>query len=135
MSVNLVFVSGYVGRDPTQYSEAATNINLGISEDYKKDGQWIKKTTWIKVVCFGPLAKKAMEKVRKGDYITVEGKLQTSHYEKDGQTIYETKIIARSLPDCHIKRFKESKAKTEEQDEFDMAMDAPAFDPNEPLPF
>lgn len=133
--VNKVFLSGYVGKDPYMPTEAVTSFNLGVTESYKSGTEWVENTNWFKVVCFGKLAKRAAEKVRKGDYLTVEGKLQTSTYEKNGQTISETKVVAISLPDAHIKRFRDTKQNQKSQDELDQALEAPTFDPDEELPF
>ncbi len=138
MSVNLVILQGHVGADPYVHSDKVAQFNLAVSESWKDEaGHWQERTTWAKVVCFGALAKKAAEKVRRGDFLTVEGKLRTDSYEdkKTGEQKTETKVVATALPDCHIRKHKETKAKTQAHDEFDQAMEQPSFDPNEELPF
>lgn len=137
MSVNYCVLQGHVGADPTVHGDKAAQFNLALSESWKDEkGEWQERTTWVTIVCFGKLVKKAAEKIRKGDFLTVEGKLQNDSYEKDGQKINRTKVVAISLPDCHIRKNRETKAKNQEQDAFDLAMnEPPKFDPNEEIPF
>jgi single-strand DNA-binding protein len=139
MSINTVIVQGYVVRDPEQPHPRITQFTLAVSDNYKDaQGHWQEKTTFVKVKCWDYLAKRAMEKIRKSDFITVDGKLQTEEYtNKDGRKVSETKVIAKALPDCHVKRHKETKAKTEQLNDLDQALeqDPPAWNPNEDISF
>ncbi len=138
MSVNLVLLQGYVAADPIQPHSTITQFTLAVNDSWKDDkGQWQERTDFVRVKCFGYLAKKAMEKIRKSDFITVEGKLQTEEYQnKEGRKVSETKVIARALPDCNVKRHKETKAKTEQMNELDqhLEQDPPAWNSDEEIP-
>jgi len=100
--INKVILVGNLGRDPeTRYSQggsAITNFSVATSESWKdKQGQQQERTEWHNVVCFARLAEIAGEYLRKGSKVYIEGKLQTSTWEKDGQKHYKTEIHAREL--------------------------------------
>ena len=97
--LNKATIIGRLGQDPeVKYSQsgmAVCNMSIATSE-YRTDksGEQQEKTEWHKVVCFQKLAENCGKYLGKGRQCYVEGKLQTSSYEKDGQTHYATKIIA-----------------------------------------
>jgi len=98
-SVNKVIVVGNLGRDPEiRYSQQGTAVcNLAIATSDKwtdKQGQQQSKTEWHRVVVFGKQAENCERYLSKGKQVYVEGKLQTSSYEKEGQTHYATDIVA-----------------------------------------
>lgn len=95
--INKVILIGNVGAEPEKGNNYA-KINLAIGSNYKdKNGETIEKTEWIKVVFFGRLADIVMQYTKKGSKIYVEGAIQTSTYEKDGQTHYSTSVIASGM--------------------------------------
>jgi len=101
-SVNKVIVVGNLGRDPEiRYSQQGTAVcNLAIATSDKwtdKQGQQQSKTEWHRVVVFGKQAENCERYLSKGKQVYVEGKLQTSSYEKEGQTHYATDIIAQAV--------------------------------------
>ncbi len=99
MPLNRVMIIGRLGQDPevkyTQAGMAVCNMSIATSE-YRTDksGEQQERTEWHRVVCFNKLAENCGKYLGKGRQCYVEGKLQTSSYEKDGQTHYATKIIA-----------------------------------------
>lgn len=101
--VNSVTLIGNLGRDPqTTYSQAGTAItkfSVAISETWrdKQTNEKKEKTEWINLVAFGRLAEICGEYLRKGSKCYVEGKLQTSSWEKDGQTHYRTEVNVRDM--------------------------------------
>src|SRR5690606_6382956 len=92
-----------LGADPeVRYSaagNAVTKIRVATSEQWKdkQSGETQERTEWHRITFFGRLAEIAGEHLKKGSQVYVEGKLQTSTYEKDGQTHYSTDIIASEL--------------------------------------
>jgi single-strand DNA-binding protein len=98
--LNKTLTIGRLGQDPeVKYSQsgmAVCNFSVATSEERtdKNTGEKQEKTEWHKIVCFGKLAENCGKYLSKGRQCYVEGKLQTSSYEKDGQTHYATKIIA-----------------------------------------
>lgn len=74
------------------------NFSVATSERRKgKNGEWEKATEWHNVVSFGKSAETHGRFLDKGSLVCVVGRLQTSKYDKDGQTHYATKIIADSV--------------------------------------
>lgn len=96
--VNKAILVGNLGKDPeTRYTKdgkAITNITLATSETWKdKQGQKQSKTEWHNVVFFGGIAEIAGKYLKKGSKVYIEGKLQTSDYEKDGVKRYVTEVV------------------------------------------
>jgi len=97
--LNKATIIGRLGQDPeVKYSQsgmAVCNMSIATSE-YRTDksGEQQERTEWHRIVCFNKLAENCGKYLGKGRQCYVEGKLQTSSYEKDGQTHYATKIIA-----------------------------------------
>lgn len=98
--LNKVMIIGNVGRDPettyTQGGVAVTKITIATSETWndKTSGEKKEKTEWHRITFFGKQAETIGRYVSKGSQLYVEGKIQTSQYEKDGITRYSTDIIA-----------------------------------------
>ncbi|MDX1461125.1 MAG: single-stranded DNA-binding protein, partial [Xanthomonadales bacterium] len=101
--INKVILVGNLGADPeTRYSAsgtAVTKIRIATSDVWKdkQTGEQQERTEWHRITFFGRLAEIAGEYLRKGSQVYVEGKLQTSSYEKEGQTHYSTDIIANEM--------------------------------------
>ncbi|MBF0229169.1 MAG: single-stranded DNA-binding protein [Desulfamplus sp.] len=98
--INKMLLIGRLGQNPeVKYAQSGTavcNFSVATSEEWtdKQSGQKQEKTEWHRVICFNKLAENCGKYLVKGKQVYVEGKLQTSSYEKDGQTHYATKIMA-----------------------------------------
>lgn len=96
--MNHVALVGYVGADPAvnagRNGHEITTFSLAITEKFKnKDGSMIERTDWHKIVCFGYTAKYVSDYIRKGDLVSVEGKLKNNNYtDKNGTKHYETQV-------------------------------------------
>src|SRR5690606_1951060 len=60
-SVNLVILTGRLGRDPesrtTQSGTTVCTLSVATDEREKdRDGNWVKRPEWHRVVCFGKVA-------------------------------------------------------------------------------
>ena len=101
--LNKIQIIGRLGQDvEVKYAQSGTavaNFSVATSEEWtdKQSGQKQERTEWHKIVCFGKLAEICGKYLSKGRQCYVEGKLQTSSYEKDGQTHYSTKIVADNV--------------------------------------
>ena len=98
-SVNKVILLGVLGRDAetkfTPSGTAVTNFSVATSQSYKKDDQWMEKTTWTNVVLWG--AEKLASYLTKGSKVYLEGRLETRSYEdRNGDKKYVTEVIADS---------------------------------------
>lgn len=101
-SINRVILSGRVGRDAeVRYSpsgNAVCNFSLATSERYKdKSGDWKESTEWHRCVMFGAYAEACGKFLLKGVVATVEGKLVTRKWEKDGESRYTTEVVAEKV--------------------------------------
>lgn len=101
--INKVIVVGNLGADPdVRYSangNAVTKIRVATSDQWKdkQTGEMQERTEWHRITAFGRLAEIMGEYLKKGSQVYIEGKLQTSTYEKEGQTHYSTDIIANEM--------------------------------------
>jgi single-strand DNA-binding protein len=101
-SLNKVILIGNCGKDPEmRYSPsglAIATFSMATSESWKdKDtGDKKEKTEWHKVVAFGKTAEIIGQYNGKGDFLYIEGKIQTRSWEdKDGVKRYTTEIVAQ----------------------------------------
>ena len=101
--VNKVIVLGKLGADPELRSSPSgvTTCRLSIATSMnwtdKSSGEKKEKTEWHRVVFFGRSAEVIDQYLKKGQQLYIEGRLQTSKYEKDGIERYSTDIIGESF--------------------------------------
>ena len=94
MSVNKAILVGRLWQDPDYRVNPETqaprcNISVATDSSYKnKSGEKVDKTEWHIVVFFGNLAEIANQYLKKGSQVFVEGRIETTKYEKDGQDKY-----------------------------------------------
>lgn len=103
-SVNSVTLIGFSGKPAelryTASGNAVASFSLATSESFKdkNSGDWIEKTEWHNIVIFGKAAEFAGQKVAKGTYVYVLGKLQTRKWQdKAGVDRYTTEIVCEKL--------------------------------------
>jgi single-strand DNA-binding protein len=101
--LNKVMIIGNLGRDPeiryTQQGLAVVTLAVATSEEWtdKTSGQKQEKTEWHRVKVFGKQGENCGKYLSKGSKVYVEGRLQTTSYEKEGQTHYSTDIVAATV--------------------------------------
>ena len=72
-------------------------LRVGTSDDYTdRDGRKVERTDWHTVACWGKMADQARG-IRKGDAVSVEGKLRTRSWDDKGTKRYITEIIASKI--------------------------------------
>lgn len=102
-SLNQCTFIGNLGRDPEiRYSKdgkAVASFSIACSESWKdkQTGEKKELTEWVNISAFGNLAEIIEKYLKKGSQVYISGKYKTDKYEKDGQTHYSTKIIAKDL--------------------------------------
>lgn len=100
--MNRVQLEGFTGADAElKYlpsGQPVANLSVATSERYKDaKGNDQEKTEWHRIVVFGKAAERA-GKIRKGQLVTLEGKLQTRSWEgKDGKKQYITEVVANKV--------------------------------------
>ena len=101
--VNKVIILGNLGADPELRSSPSgvTTCRLSIATSMnwtdKSSGEKKEKTEWHRVVFFGRSAEVIDQYLKKGQQLYIEGRLQTSKYEKDGIEGFSTDIIGESF--------------------------------------
>ncbi len=100
--VNKVIIVGRLGGDPEMKAigqgTTVTRLNVATSENWTgKDGQKQERTEWHRIVVWGKLAELCGKYLAKGRQVYVEGRLQTSSYEKNGVKMYSTEIVANTV--------------------------------------
>lgn len=101
--INKCTIVGNLGADPdVRYSangNAVTKIRVATSDQWKdkQTGETQERTEWHRIVAFGRLGEIMGQFLQKGSQVYIEGRLQTSKYERDGQTHYSTDIIAHEM--------------------------------------
>lgn len=95
--INKVILVGNVGSKDS--FDSGIRFSVATSESWKdKDsGEQKERTEWHKCVVFGRLADVMDVYMHVGSKVYVEGKLQTSSYDKEGVTMYTTQIIANTI--------------------------------------
>jgi single-strand DNA-binding protein len=85
---NTIRLKGFLGKDAEIKAAANGNtvvvVSLATKSSYKdkQTNEWLSRTEWHRIVCFGPVASYAME-LKKGDYTEVEGELRSSEYDAE----------------------------------------------------
>ncbi len=102
MSVNRVILVGHLGKDPeVKYmanETAVCNFSIATNRSYKdKAGERVEQIEWHNITFFGKQAEVIKEYLKKGNQIYIEGRIQTTQSEKDGQTRYFTNIIGEKF--------------------------------------
>lgn len=101
--INKVILIGRLGADPeiryTQDGSMVTTFRVATDESWKdKNGEWVQRTEWHRVVTFGPLAERCGNQLAKGKLVYLEGKLQTRSWEdREGIKRYITEITANLM--------------------------------------
>jgi single-strand DNA-binding protein len=100
--LNRVMLLGNLGADPelrvTPGGQAVLKLRLATNETYlDKSNVRQERTEWHRVTVWGRRAEALGKILQKGDLLFVEGRLQTSSYEKNGEKRYSTEVIAVNL--------------------------------------
>ncbi len=100
-SLNKVMLIGNLGDDAeTRFvndSFSVTEFSLATTRSYKKNEEWVKETTWHKVISYN-LSDYYKEQLKKGKKFYIEGRIQKRNYEDNsGVKRYVVEIISESI--------------------------------------
>ena len=102
--MNKVILVGRLTRDPevryTQTGKAVANFSIAVNTGFGDN----KRADFVPIVVWDKLAEICGNNLTKGRNVLVEGRLQISEYEKDGQKRRTTEVVAQNV------EFLESKA-------------------------
>lgn len=108
--MNKVVLIGRITRDPELRYTASnipnTRFTLAVNRNFQnQNGE--TEADFINIVVWRKQAENVKKYVTKGSLVAVEGRIQTGSYEKDGQRIYTTDVVADNV------QFLESKSQSQ----------------------
>jgi single-strand DNA-binding protein len=100
--LNRVMLLGNLGADPelrvTPGGQAVLKLRLATTESYlDRNNARQERTEWHQVTLWGKRGEALAKFLTKGERLFVEGRIQTSSYEKDGEKRYRTEIVATNV--------------------------------------
>ena len=100
--LNKVLLLGNLGADPelrvTPGGQAVLKLRLATTESYlDRNNTRQERTEWHRITIWGKRGEALAKFLTKGDRLFVEGRIQTSSYEKNGEKRYSTDIIANNV--------------------------------------
>lgn len=99
--LNNTTLVGRLTKDPdlkyTQSGKAVAQFTLAVTRDFKNaDGEY--DADFINCVMWGKSAETLADRVKKGERISLAGRIQTRNYENnDGQRVYVTEVVANTF--------------------------------------
>lgn len=97
--INRVIITGRLTKDPelkyTQSGVAVCRFTVAVNRAYKQEGG--QDADFINCIAWRKQAENVANYLKKGSLCGVDGRIQTGSYEKDGQRIYTTEVIADSV--------------------------------------
>lgn len=95
--MNKVILLGRLTRDPeVRYSQgnepvAVVRYSLAVNKRFKREGE--PDAEFINCVAFGKVGEFAEKYFRKGQMVSIMGRLQTRSWEKEGQKQWTTEVV------------------------------------------
>ncbi|WP_378955831.1 single-stranded DNA-binding protein [Pelosinus sp. sgz500959] len=95
--MNKVILVGRLTRDPevryTQTGKAVASFSIAVNTGFGDN----KRADFVPIVVWDKLAEICGNNLTKGRNVLVEGRLQISEYEKDGQKRRTTEVVAQNV--------------------------------------
>jgi single-strand DNA-binding protein len=100
--LNRVMLLGNLGADPelrvTPGGQAVLKLRVATNESYlDRNNARQERTEWHRVTVWGRRAEALGKILTKGDSLFIEGRIQTSSYEKNGEKRYSTEVVANNI--------------------------------------
>lgn len=117
--MNALFLVGRLTKDPElRKSEGKANcyVTIAIKRTYKNsDG--IYETDFISCKVWNVIAERVCEYCKKGDMISVKGRIQNNNYvDKEANKVYSYEIIADQISFMQSQKTKEDTIETTEEE-------------------
>jgi single-strand DNA-binding protein len=102
MNINRVVLTGNLTRDP-ELSATGGGLaicKLGIAVNTRRkgsDGNWEEKPNYFRVTVFGRQAESCHQYLKKGRPVAIDGRLEWSSWEREGQKRESVDIIADTV--------------------------------------
>lgn len=103
--LNMVQLIGNLGADPelrvTPGGQAVLKLRMATTESYMdRNNARQERTEWHRVTIWGKRGEGLAKILHKADRIYVQGRIQTSSYEKNGEKRYSTEVVATEVILC-----------------------------------
>lgn len=107
INLNNVVLVGRLTKDPdlrkTQNNKSCLSFCLAVDRKFKNENGE-RSADFINCVAWNQQADYLANYAAKGDIVGVEGSIQTRSYEKDGQNVYVTEIVASNVQLINFKK-------------------------------
>jgi single-strand DNA-binding protein len=103
VNINRVVLTGNLTRDPELRSTggglAVCKLGLAVNTRRKngQTGQWEEKPNYFRVTVFGAQGENCHKYLSKGRPVAIDGRLEWSQYEREGQKVESVDIIADTV--------------------------------------
>jgi single-strand DNA-binding protein len=102
MNINRVVLTGNLTRDPELSAAGELSIcKLGVAVNTRRknsqSGNWEEKPNYFRVTVFGRQAESCHQYLKKGRPVAIDGRLEWSQWERDGQKRESIDIIADTV--------------------------------------
>lgn len=103
ININNVVLVGRITKDPelrkTQSNTSVVQFTLAVNRHYKPEGQDQPDADFIGCLAWRQAADFLYQYCRKGDMVSVEGRIQTRNYDDQttGKKVYVTEIVAEHV--------------------------------------
>lgn len=116
--LNQTILVGRLTKDPevqeTENGKKRTSIILAVSRCYK-NSEGVYDTDFIRCILWNGIATNTSEYCHKGDVLGIKGRIESSSYEKDGETKYSLDVIAEKVTFLTSKKMNEEESCSEEK--------------------
>ena len=100
-SFNKVMLMGNLTRDPelryTSNGSAVTSFGLAVNRKFKQGDEWKEDVCFVDITVWGKQGENCAEYLNKGRPAFVEGRLQYSTWESDGQKKSKLEVVANTV--------------------------------------
>lgn len=102
MYLNKAIIIGNITKDPELKSLPSgikvCSFSVATNRVWKdNNGQKQESVDFHNIIVFGKQAENTATYMKKGSQIAIEGRLQTRSWDKDGQKMYRTEIVAENV--------------------------------------
>lgn len=101
MNINRVVLTGNLTRDPehraTPGGVSICKLGIAVNTRRKNGDQWEEKPNFFRVTVFGRQADSCANYLKKGRPVAIDGRLEWSTWERDGQKHESVDIIADTV--------------------------------------
>ena len=94
--MNTVQLVGHLGSDPKVQDAGDSKVCiLNVATTYKAEDK--EHTTWHRVQVWGNSGRACAEILKKGRAVAIEGRIDNFEYEKEGQKLYGSQVVAHRV--------------------------------------